>query len=263
VQICASVRPSVQPHRFCTPPPAQVRGASHVPQLATVRAAPQWSVVRMPPQSAPASEQSDRSESPTQLHTLGSSHFSPQLSGALQVPQPGTLRGTLQRSVIVAAPQSKPSAAQSCASVRASVHPQRFCVPAPPQVWGAVQVPQLGTVPETPHRSVRATEPHCAFAAWQSCASVSPVHPHRFCCPPPLQVFGAVHVPQETVRGRPQRSVRATDPHSAFAALHSSRSVSAVQPQRLGAPAPPQAAGAVQVPQETVRERPQRSVRET
>src|SRR5438034_7742454 len=59
---------------------------------------------------------------------------------------------------------------------------QTFAVPPPPQVWGAVQVPQAS---RPPHPSAR--DPQLAPCA----AHVVGVQPQTFAVPPPPQVWGA------------------------------------------------------------------------
>src|SRR5438067_9612800 len=74
--------------------------------------------------------------------------------------------------------------------------PQTFAVPPPPQVCGAVHVPQE-SVPPQPFD----TDPQLAPAA----AQVVGVHPppQTFAVPPPPQVCGVMHVPQESVPPQP------------------------------------------------------------
>ena len=65
--------------------------------------------------------------------------------------------------------------------------PHTFAAPAPPHVWGAVQLPQLSVPPQP-----LAAEPQ----SLPSAAQVAGVQPHTFAMPPPPQFWGAVQVPQ-------------------------------------------------------------------
>jgi hypothetical protein len=74
-------------------------------------------------------------------------------------PQPSlieTVRAWPQLSVPVTCPQALPRRAQN-ALLLSGLQPQTFGVSAPPQVWGAVQVPQLGTERSWPQLSVPVT----------------------------------------------------------------------------------------------------------
>jgi hypothetical protein len=127
-------------------------------------------------------------------------------------------------------PQLSPRAAQVV-----GVHPQTLGLPVPPQVWGAVQVPQL-SVP--PHPS--GMDPQLSPRA----AQVVGVHPQTLGLPLPPQVWGAVQVPQLSVPPHPSE----IDPQLSPRAAH----VVGVHPQTLGLPPPPQVWGAVHIPQLSV-----------
>src|SRR6185369_15853160 len=86
--------------------------------------------------------------------------------------------------------------------------------------------------------------------------------PQTFAVPPPPQVSGEVHDPQEvTVRLAPQLSFAVRLPQLAPRRVQKAASLSGVQPQVLVMPPPPQVSGEVQDPHElTVRFTPQLSV---
>jgi hypothetical protein len=80
--------------------------------------------------------------------------------------------------------------------------PQTLAVPPPPHVCGAMHVPHDATVRGCAQLSVPETWPQFLPRLAQNAESLSGGQPHTFAVPPPPQVCGAVHVPQElTVRG--------------------------------------------------------------
>jgi hypothetical protein len=89
----------VQPHTLGVPPPPQVCGGAHVPQLETVRAAPQLSLSVTMPQFFTTRLQKSGSDSAMQSgpHTL-STFPPPHVCGAVQVPQFSTVRVMPQES---------------------------------------------------------------------------------------------------------------------------------------------------------------------
>lgn len=99
-----------------------------LPQLATVRAAPQLSGAVTVPQFAPTRAQKAVSFSGTQAQTL----VVPQVSGSAQVPQ-AAVRETPQLSLALTAPQFFPWRAQKAALVSAA-QPHTFGTPEPPQL---------------------------------------------------------------------------------------------------------------------------------
>jgi hypothetical protein len=143
-----------------------------------------------------------------------------------------------------------------------AMQPHTLTVPPPPQVCGAVQVPQLATVRAVPQLSVPATCPQFLPARVQKAAFVSAAQPHTFTVPPPPQVCGAVQVPQLTVRIVPQLSAPATCPQFLPIRVQKAAFVSAMQfgPHTFITLPPPHVCGAVHVPQlATVRIAPQLS----
>jgi hypothetical protein len=113
------------------------------------------------------------------------------------------------------------------------VPPQTLATPPPPQVCGAVQVPQA-TVP--PHPSLRT--PQFLLALVQLFGTQ--VEPHTLGVPPPPQVAGTVQVlavqssvPPHALGTVPQRPVQLV--------------TVSVQPHTLAVPPPPQVLGDVQV----------------
>jgi hypothetical protein len=100
----------------------------------------------------------------------------PQVCGAVQVPQEETVRGAPQLSVPETEPQFLPRRAQNWAFVSGvQLVPQTLGVPPPPQVCGAVQVPQEETVRGAPQLSVPETEPQVLPRRVQNWAFVSGV----------------------------------------------------------------------------------------
>jgi hypothetical protein len=74
---------------------------------------------------------------------------------------------------------------------------------------------QFATVRGAPQLSVPLNDPHTLPRREQNVASDSLVHPHTFGVPPPLQVSGALQLPQLcTVRATPQLSVPVTVPQA-------------------------------------------------
>src|SRR4051794_18014820 len=79
----------------------------------------------------------------------------------------------LQLSSAVTLPQFLPSREQKLAADSLK-HPQTFDIPAPPQVWGAVQLPHDEMLRLAPQRSVAPMLPQFFPTAAQSSASDSP-----------------------------------------------------------------------------------------
>jgi hypothetical protein len=78
-------------------------------------------------------------------------------------------------------------------------------VPAPPQVAGAVQLPQVSVWPQPSPVSPQAT-----FSAWHVVGAQVPPVPHTPRVPPPPQVWGEVQLPQLIVPPQPSAAI----PHS-------------------------------------------------
>jgi hypothetical protein len=135
--------------------------------------------------------------------------------------------------------------------------PQTFALPPPPHVFGEVQLPQELTVRVFPQLSVPVTLPQFLPSLEQNAAFDSAVHPHTLAVPPPPHVLGRAQVPHGlTVRGVPQLSVPVTSPQF-FPSLEQNEVLdSAVQPQTLVVPPPPQVLGRVQVPQSRIAPHP-------
>jgi hypothetical protein len=230
VQNAVSVS-AAQPHTFAAPPPPHVWGAAHVPQIA-VRETAQLSAAVTLPQFLLWRVQNAVSVSAVQPHTL----LPPHVWGAVHVPQDSTVRAVAQLSAAVTLPQFLLWRTQNAASVSAV---QVHTLPAP-HVWGAAHVPQE-TVRFAPQLSDAATFPQFLASRLQKAWSASAVQPHTFAVPPPPHVLGDEHVPHETtVRLAPQLSEAVTLPQFLPSLVQSATSVSAVQPQTLAAPPPPQ-----------------------
>ena len=119
--------------------------------------------------------------------------------------------------------------------------PQTFATPAPPQVCGVVQAPQV-SVPPQPSEIAPQFFP-CA-------AQVVGVQvPQTFATPPPPQVCGAVQAPQVSVPPQPLEIVPQFFPCAA-------QVVGVQVPQTFATPPPPQVCGAVQAPQVSVPPQP-------
>src|SRR5207244_1908772 len=88
----------------------------------------------------------------------------PQVCGAVHVPHE-TVRGWLQLSSAVTPPQVLPSRRQNATSVSGVHTPTQVLLA--PQLWGAVQLPQL-TMRGTPQLSVALTGPQFLSRRWQS-----------------------------------------------------------------------------------------------
>jgi hypothetical protein len=125
---------------------------------------------------------------------------------------------------------------------------------------GAEHVPHDATLRALPQLSAAVRAPQFLPMREQNVASVSGVQPQTLGVPPPPQVTPApVHDPHDaTERPVPQLSVPLTLPQFFPSRVQNAASLSAVQPQTLGVPPPPQLCGAVHAPpQLTVRELPQ------
>jgi hypothetical protein len=97
------------PHTLATPPPMQVIGDGHVPQLVAVRIAPQLSVPVKDPQLLPSREQKVASDSG--VHMLPQTPTvppPPHVAGAVHVPQLATLRIAPQLSCAITPPHVLP-----------------------------------------------------------------------------------------------------------------------------------------------------------
>src|SRR5215510_9650338 len=84
----------------------------------------------------------------------------------------------------------------------AGATPQTLATPAPPQVWGAVQTPQV-RVPPQPSGMVPQFLPWAAQVVGVQGAGV----PQTLATPPPPQVWGAVQTPQVSVPPQPSGMV--------------------------------------------------------
>lgn len=127
----------VHPQTLAAPPPPQVWGDVHVPQVA-VRETPHASTPKIVPHVAVLDAQKAASVGEVHPHALGVPP-PPQVWGEVHVPQVA-VRTSPQLSGAVSVPQAAPAAAQNAASLCA-VQAQTFAVPLPPQVCGDVQVP--------------------------------------------------------------------------------------------------------------------------
>jgi hypothetical protein len=115
----------------------------------------------------------------------------------------------------------------------------------PPQVLGAVHVPQL-TVPPPPFGAELQFWPLA-----QACAVDSGVHPHELAVPPPPHGLGAVQVlPQLIMPPQPLE----TDPHLPAQAAVIDKGV---HPQTLAVPPPPHVLGEVQLGPQLIMAAPQ------
>lgn len=242
----------------------QVLGLVQVPQLATVRVAPQLSSAVTLPQLLVLRAQKAMSVSRVQLHTPAAL----QVAAPVQVPQL-TVRARPQRSVRVLTPHERPAAVHSWASL-SGWHTHW---PEVPQACVDEQLPHM-TCRLAPQRSMTALEPQVVWpqscesgsgwqthwpAALQACAA--PQVPHVSCrrvpqrsmtdlgpqvvCPqswasvsgwqvhwPAWQVWVVAQLPHETWRWAPHRSTTCMSPQTA--PRHSSVSVSAMQPASVG-----------------------------
>jgi hypothetical protein len=173
------------------------------------------------------------------------------------VPQEATVRLALQLSSPVTTPQFLPLLEQKVASswgVQAGC-PQTLATPPPPQLFGDVQVrlraaAQSATVRLTRQLSGAVTLPQSLVSRVQNALSVSAVHEQTL----EAHVFGDAHVtpvaaPQSTPeRTVPQLSVpEAPVPQFLPSRWQNDKFDSAVQPQTLAVPPPPQVLGDVQV----------------
>lgn len=211
----------------------------HVPQLATLRAPPQLSVPVRAPQVAVCLEQNSASVSGLQPQVRGVVP-PPQVWGLVQVPQLATDRTTLQRSVTVTGPQLALRVEHKAASV-SPVQPQTLAVPPPPHVRSPPQVVDLVTVLLTPQLSGAVTTPQFFPSRSKKAASVSGAQAHTFGDPPPPQVCVPLQLPQLTeLRHVPQLSCPEVGPQFFPSRAQKAVLSSAVQPQRLGVPPPPQ-----------------------
>ena len=113
--------------------------------------------------------------------------------------------------------------------------PQTFAIPAPPQVCGAVQMPQSSVL----------LQPSPRLPQFFPCAAqvlgVQAAEPHTFAVPPPPHVCGDVQVPQVSVLPQPSLML------SQF--LPCATQVVGEQPQTLATPPPPHVLGGTHVPQ--------------
>ncbi len=122
-------------------------------------------------------------------------------------------------------------------------------------------MPQDTTERGVPQVSVPLSGPQVLPSRLQKASSLSATQPHTE-GPPPPQVCGLAHVPQEgTERGLPQVSVPLTAPQFFPSRVQNAASVSATQPHTLATPPPPHVWGLAQVPHDaTERGLPQLSV---
>jgi hypothetical protein len=121
------------PHTFATPPPAQVCGGVQLPQFATVRILPQLSFAVKLPQLLPVREQNAGSVSG--VHGVPQTFGVPvpaQVCVPVHIPQLGTVRGALQLSVPVTAPQFFIRRAQKATSFSAGQIASRPASTGPP-----------------------------------------------------------------------------------------------------------------------------------
>jgi hypothetical protein len=108
--------------------------------------------------------------------------LAPHVCGKAQLPQLEAVRGLPQLSTPEKVPQVRPKRWQNCqsASGRQAGEPHTPGTPEPPQLVGALQVPQLAIERGLPQRSVTASAPQVLPSRVQSCASDSGVHPQAF-----------------------------------------------------------------------------------
>lgn len=155
------------------------------------------------------------------------------------------------------------SAAGSTSAVHKGSAEHEFASPEPPQVLGAWQVPQEGVL-TAPQLSVVVNVPQslpCSAHSWAS--EFWGQTPQRPGVPPPPHDFGATQGPQKTVRGTRQESSAVVVPHSTAFTEQMKEAGSSRQTHTLGWPSPPHDFPSVQLPQLTVRERPQLSMPDT
>src|SRR5439155_14339278 len=121
----------------------------------------------------------------------------PQVSGALQPPQEMfTKRPQLSSPEYM--PQFLPSRAHSAMPVSGTQPEQTLAMPSPPQVAGAVQLPQL-MVFIVPQLSGAVTLLQFFASRVQKAASASGMQPQTFAVPAPPQVLPEAQVPQPPV----------------------------------------------------------------
>lgn len=232
------------------PLPLQVRlgAVVHVPQLVTVRITPQLSGAVSAPHTRLWREQNVPSLSGMQAHTLVAEH----VCGIVQEPQLGTVRITPQLSGAVSWPQFFDCRLQKVGLSSGTQPGQTLGVVAPQLPM--LQVPQLGTVRMTPQTSAAVSWPQFFPSRVHSALSLSDAQRHR---PASQEVPASRHAPQVACRGAPQLSFPIASPHSTCSRAQKPAFDSGAQPQTFATPAPPQVREPVQVPQLTVRERPQ------
>jgi len=85
-----------------------------------------------------------------------------------------TVRDVPQLSFAVTDPQFLPSSEQNALLLSAVQVPQTLATPPPPQVWGAVQVPQL-TVRDVPQLSFAVADPQFSPSREQNALLLSAV----------------------------------------------------------------------------------------
>jgi hypothetical protein len=147
----------------------------HVPQLVTVRIAPQLSAAVTLPQFFPTRAQKAGFASATQLGPQTLATPPPmQDCGAVHVPQLATVRIMPQLSVPVNMPQLLPRREQKVVfDSGVQGVPHWFAVPAPPHVCGMLHVPQLATMRIWPQLSIPVKLPHALLSRWQKAGSDS------------------------------------------------------------------------------------------
>ncbi len=236
--------PARQPHWFGIIAP-HVPGNGHVPQL-VVRVVPHVSVVVSMPHAAPRRVQSSADVSGVHPHWFGVPN-PPHVSGAAQLPQLATVRGSRQLSSAVSESHVAPCRAQNAASVSGVHAPHTFGTPPLPQRSAGVHVPQ-STVRDAPQLSSDVSDPHSAARRAQSSASLSGVQPHTFADPPPPHVSGAAHAPHDSLREAPQLSVASTVPQLVPSRAQSSELDSGTHASPSGPPPPSVAPPSVRAP---------------
>jgi hypothetical protein len=129
------------------------RAPTHVPQLLTVRIAPQLSAAVLLPHCAPRRMQKTASDSGAQTQALAALHICP----APQLPH-CSVRMTPQLSAAVLLPQVAPARAQNAAVV-SGWHTQALPIQVKPAAQSPLLAPQRTELPQ-----VLLTAPHCALA---------------------------------------------------------------------------------------------------
>ena len=137
-----------------------------------------------------------------------------------------TVRSIPQASIAVVAPHES-ARRQKSASV--SVQPQTFATSDPPQVRGAVQVPQLNVRVMPQVGSSASSDPQFLFKDAHTSESEAPGHAQTLAVPPAPHSSGAAQVPQSALLASPQLSMPQRGSHVALNLAQNAASVSGWQ----------------------------------